>query len=392
MGVDRLDTAGSRRTLLDGIESAAGRSSRDDADSSDAIGKTEIVELLRIALDPTVLGVFCDPDSPSSFVLRRGSLDRTDLSAIAGLWPRARAMLDQLEPSDWRPLFALVLGWQSLMPEYGDAGTILTGMLADMAGLSRTLPGVQHRLRRIAGKLGADIEVTLDPDFEAVCPPPRDGTLEDRRAHDRRLDGLCRTWARGRAEDIVDKLRHWDRHAEWAGIPSFSWPVFRKLASYVPKPAAWARVLLDRRIDAPLLEPFLDRVAHTFRVEDEDLLRTCLHDPEYQAAAIRRIVRLEDPPQALLDETLAVAELHVGSVQRELAAGAIPVATSNALLRHPAALVVKAAVLGEWSSHPYGEVRDEVRESWRTALLRHGRDEPGLAELLAQELASDSES
>ena len=151
----------------------------------------------------------------------------------------------------------------------------LSRALRDLAVASRQLPGVQHRIARVAKSIDIAVETKLDSEFECLFPQdPYDAEDVDQEVE--RLDAnarqLAERWRGCSADDLANLLGRHETEARRAGItqPRLTPRFCLTLAKDCVDPAALAKTLVQERLPADLVESFLG--------EDLAQLRFCMVD------------------------------------------------------------------------------------------------------------------
>jgi hypothetical protein len=246
-------------------------------------------------------------------------------------------------------------------------------VLYDLVPFAEGHPGLSSALRELAEDVKMDLDLAMEPAFETLFPRlPRaspgealNAALQAQREAARRL---ARKWERRAPQDVAKDLDRYSAEARWsrrAVAPTVS-EFGEALAQQTAAPEEWLETFLDQKSGLDLVSPFLFRVVQERLPGWQGFLKRCLESPEHAWKASKRVLRLPLPPDDLLEKALEVAEpqLVEGACLRGVATE-----TLRRLLTYADRRVVVAAAIGEWLAEPRQEVRPEVREEWRAAVL-----------------------
>ena len=259
-------------------------------------------------------------------------------------------------------------------------------MLRDLIPLVRQHPARLHWASRVVRRLGADITVELDPDFE-ILYPSRDHEEDFNQAEEREraaVNALAEQWSREVPEQIARKIAQIEADARSAGL---SWPrwtpiLCSEIAARVTSRVLWTRAFMNANLSSNLVLPFLRLGAEANEEGWETVALECAELPEMRNVAIGLALTLPHPPEELFERALQQLDDSAGYVKWACAVGKIPEHRLRLLLRHPNAAIASAAAEGEWELEPLGSVRETLRDDWEQAVVRSSSDLYWLSEIL----------
>jgi hypothetical protein len=337
---------------------------------------------LRFILSPNFEYRALDPGQGRYVEFGSGVLLPYELSQIQGLWPRVFSLISGIHITDWPPIQRMIEPWiygkrirLDLPVEVIDILNAFAGqMLREVVSLARQHPGMLHWASRIVHRLGADIPIELDADFETLYPS-RDHEQKFREAGNLErvaVGALASCWSREAPEQIAGKIAQIEAEANSAGL---SWPRWTPLlcnviAAQVTSRVLWARHFLNAKLTSDLVIPFLRLGAETSEENWESLALECLAMPGMRSAVIDLALTLPQAPPELFELALESLNDSPEHVKWACAKGSIPEHHLRLLLRHPEVSIASAAAEGEWKAEPQGTVRESLREDWEEAFAR----------------------
>jgi hypothetical protein len=166
--------------------------------------------------------------------------------------------------------------------------------------------------------------------------------------------------------------------------------LYYQLAQCASDVVLWLRAGISERLPASQLKPFVDAaVAKDSGPLLDELLSALLRSSEnkdYRQLTSLAVFSMREPNEVLLDAALGAFETYGHSTTFALAHAAPPIQTRLGLMRHSKVEIRVHAALAEWSREPKANVRSELFDEWRSAVLV-ARDE--YEYLLAEILSSD---
>jgi hypothetical protein len=348
-------------------------------------GNAEVgVQALRSALSPRVGATSRDPGMGNRFSITLGAeLPPSTISEFRRLWERARETLPPISGPGWRDLRALLREWSE--PAIADRGKpeirrarqeFAAEILRDLAARFAGRPGLNSELHKAADRLDAfdlDLELALDPVFELLFDDDALATDEQKAAREAEMEALAARWSRLDPTETLAafgvleaEAREYRSHLNFWQVRKFG----ALLAAAVDRPEAWLAAALDSEHGFALAEAFLRRTAELRRPGWESAVERCLSLDRGAWSAAEVVLQMEDPPENLLDLALARTGEFTQLVETLAVGGLIPARTLLRLLGHPDRRIAATAAIGEWNAQPQGQVRPELRASWRAAVLR----------------------
>ena len=334
------------------------------------------------AMNPTLEHSSLDPGNDDSLTIARGIYSRHVLQELIKLWP---ALIEVASNTDevslpWSSLIRLAAVWHSNSGanEIDDETRELMQSFArqifgDIAELTQDRPGVQHLLKNNAERMGVDIDLELDEEFELLFPSWKEGID----GMEKLADEFQYRWKVAGDDELSDRLIHVDRETVLAGIQATS-TVLRiacfRLAKARRDPLAVASRLIEHNVSGELVEPFLQEAASRGVVDWVSTVSGCLGIDQYRAIAIEVVIRNPNPPSALLESVIAIAREFPNVVELWCLRGEVDVPVLVNLLDAPDDQVATAAAIGHWLSEPEGEIQHPIKTKWRNAILRSARN------------------
>ncbi len=301
-----------RELLVEGV--AAWLSGDGDSD----IG----VRALRVAMSPAFNNYFTDPGAGMTVTFQQGLLLPDEISRLKALWPRVVELIEPLTDVPWRYPFEIIHDWAypdlhvprdagAREEVVADMRAFAERMLADLVRISHGHPGVLHEAYEYNRKLGWNLDLAPDHEFEVLFPAE---DFEDWQASQERqaaaVRELAAEWSDRDPEDVARRMvtleaaaedvdKRWPRHT-----PTLS----EKVAAGTDRPMAWLRALLDNRASPDLMVPFLTGAASSGEDGWEDVARECLDNRALKFATISVVLTAPNPPPELLSEVLGRLE------------------------------------------------------------------------------------
>ncbi len=359
------------------------------------------VRVMCLALTPYVDFASPDPGSGTSLNVTYGVYPLPMLDRLARLWPDLLEVVEKASEVPWNDLFALIANWR-----HGDPAIDLSEetqnfmqsladrMLLDLAEATREHAGVQHRLRMEMRRSGLSAPLNLDLEFELAYPERQSFSVDEHS----RLAVKLTTAMKGKSIEVLagslSRIENEARCAGFRGPNSLVESACSRLAANVFDPLPIVDTLMEHRISADAVAPFLERAANLNSPGWASYLCRCLDDDLYKEFAAGLVVRNTAPLDGLLDAAISKVPEMSGVVREWCARGRVAHQTLEALLCHTDDMVSFSAALGHWCADPRGTVAEQHGNSWRAAILQpvehpdHYRD---LGEILSSDgdLAKD---
>jgi hypothetical protein len=350
-----------------------------------------------LALNPIIENDCIDP-TRTGLISRRGPMPWAQLEQMRGVWTAALDLFEMTSVVSAPELFAVLGKWLGLARFRGKTSLdeerfirqFVIRMLRDLVPLAAGRAGLTVALARFADELSIELPLNPDPRFEAFFPPPSQDLTNETEP----LEALVEGWAGASPAEVVGTLLYLEQEAKSISTGCYSRisDLCRLLAAEAHDAGEWFEVLFAKKAPSSWLEPFLKRLA--LLPSFDDCARRCLGSELYSEVGIRAVLRSrESSPdllQAALERAVDFPEVVRGmGFRQELS---IPV--TKAILVHADPALALEVAFGEWMAEPKGEVRTELRELWRQAVLRSTGLEPGNraeTHYLTELLSADSE-
>ena len=360
------------------------------------------IRMMCIALTPKRDYSALDPGAGMTLNIVRGVYPSRLLEQLTELWPTAIGIVRTATSVPWTDLLGVVSAWayedpDLVLPEETQALMRLFAerILRDLVEATREHPGVQHMLRRETERFGLNIDLTLDPEFEAVYPEMQTFAVEE---HLKLASSLAGRLGSRSIEDIVGLLARIDAEARFAGMNTPSGVLSTacgRLAEGLTDPVAAVDTLMNHNLPGKVVEPFLQKAVTEDSPGWASLVRRCLDEDLYEQLAVSIIIKHSNPQPDLLAAAMLKAGAMLDVVNTGWLWGLVPTETLSAMFDADDPRIAVAAAIGHWSADPKGSINEALAESWRQAFLRSTLDDAQrlqLSEYLVGEiLANDSE-
>lgn len=339
------------------------------------------VRALCLALSPDLQYHGSDPGAGMSIIISSAVLPADRLREMKELWRESAAAIGTLDHLSW-PLIRGVLGaWN-----YGSSPSGATAaqeqtmkelrarMLRDLATRVRPGSGVAVALKRSADRAGVDLPLEVPEPLNTLYPElwSTESVVFDERMAKARA--LAEAW-RGRSpEDVAAELADYETEASVldAGTARLTPDLCKAMAAQLgaEEAAAWLEAFLERKLEADLVEPFLNKAMQISRQAATSILAQLIKNKNYAWLAMHSVLQLEEPGEGLLEQALDVAPDFTSLIDLLCLRKQIPTALVGKLLQHPSPAVSLAAAVGIWNAQPKGEIEPALRKPWRDAILR----------------------
>jgi hypothetical protein len=350
-------------------------------------GKDQGVGLLALTLSffPSYEFGEDDPGEGTHVTIHFGPLALPQLEALQSRWSDALAVLRSIQLENTSPLSDLVHGYAyptahgHPVPSetYHAMRDFARHMVVDLASAFSERPDIVHWIKPFAAHLGLELDVAIDPAFEILYPTQdyRDWQKEQELSK-QRVDTLASDWAQLSPEIVAEKLALIERLARRANAGWSEWPSYlcELMAAQVRSPLHWARALADATNDTQFVLPFLSSGEMNEPGWIEFAVQ-CLGNPNLRYATVYTVLTHPQPPQSLLNNTLANLEGYGKAIEMLTVRNEIPQTTLSLLLQHPDPAIASGAAKGEWLRDPQGNVREALHGEWRNAILRFSANE-----------------
>jgi hypothetical protein len=365
-------------------------------------GSTAVgLQAISLALSPKLEASSLDPGIGNVVTMTWGLLPEASLRDLGSVWAVVRGEISSLPPESWPSLATVLSQW--IDPEHIAPGVpvseetaqtlreLAASVIRDLAPLVRASPGLSADLRKLAGRLGLAVDLSVDPVFEELFPESdRDEIPELEPAT---LFTLVSTWSRESARTVAERLAHYEQEARQVDRywPRYTPQVCREIAARIDVPAEWLDAFSEHGLPGDLAEPFFREILSRRPEGWETLLEKWLDTDAWGETVASLLAGVEDLPARLAERTLSALEAKPRLIQHLALRNEICLPLMRTLICSHQSDAALAAAIGAWSAHPRGELPPELRESWRQAILRTDSSTPAkfLESSLAQVLEKD---
>jgi hypothetical protein len=350
----------------------SGRPGSDEALNRREILLREIIEGLKHSVDISVAlealsSVFSlryedtssDPGSGMKFTLTHGVVTLRELKAIGNLWPHTFEEIKKISNPDWNLILGMiehiaypgpVLGddWKEF---YQEAKAIASRMLTDIAKVDGIGLGTIYRIKSKLMRLGVEIPISMDPNFEVLFP---EREFNDWKAAEaRQLEAaikLSEVWANEIPEWVIDRIAFYEAEAQSARIdyPRLTRFVSERISELITERVKWAEAMIKAQVQPDLIVPFIRKSALNKDTGWENLITRCLEIESLRSAPITVILTIPSPPKHLLEKVLQYLEGYSSYIETLCLRNEVPEDTLVELLKHSNADVAGSAAIGEW--------------------------------------------
>ena len=328
-----------------------------------------------VALNPKSEFATTDPGRGQTVHLHFGSLGQRHVKDLVALWPSTLNVLRCIDDSEtpWPDLLGLVSTWVHYpsdrllgIPDEvrREVLTFANRMIQDLADISRQHPGIQHKLKATVERAGLNIDVTLDPEFEALHQRLEPNEEIEMMTHGP-MDTIVESWERRPVEEMTRTLARIESEANLAGISYPRWSPYlcARLAKRVSEPGAVAERIMEDGLPADLVGPFVLRAVREAQRGYEALIRRCLDDHRLRRLGIYAIVTHPAPPLGLLSVVLDEAGDYARDVDTWCLRQEVPSATLLQMFRSGDARLAVAAAIGHWCGRANQRAGDEPKKT-----------------------------
>ncbi len=343
------------------------------AEGTDSAGALAVAFSLGcLTLRPTLQSDCIDP-TRTALRTRRGPLPPAQLRQMSGVWRDALQLFKVTGVVSFSELDSQLWEWRRLADARREEPEVerftrqfVIGMLRDLTPLAAGRPGLSVALARRAGELGIELSLDLDPRFEILFPPNSEGMTVETLS----LEALAGEWVDASPAEVVERFLHLTQEARSISTGYYNRvsDVCRMLADRAQEPRLWFEVLIEKHVPSSWLAPFLDRLSTLASFHER--VGPCLQHEAYAEIGVRSVLRLLEPPPDLLEAALERASDFPSVVKGMGLRGELSTSVAEAVLTHPEPALALALAFGEWISEPEGQIRQELEELWRQAVLR----------------------
>jgi hypothetical protein len=344
-----------------------------------------------LALSPSLESHNLDPGAGRIVTITSGLLLIDELRALEAVWRESHDVVTKVDALSWEHLSSMLWDW--VYPEYSARSveipegvrevmhSFAARVLADLAPLAQGSPGLAAGLQSLAKEVGLELSISQDLDFEKLYPTEGDEDLGDwKRRENAQFAGvkeLVEKWLTGSPHETARKIARYEKEAKqiYRIWPRLTPVLCRELAARVREPEQWLDAFIENDAPYDLVEPFLRASLDRLPYDGEEIQDRLLRSHQYAWLAVESILQASEPPLSLLRQVLDKVSSFPRFVETLCVRGQVSLSNLRLLLGHSNWEVALTAALGEWLSNPKGEVRPEVMEAWRAAILQANPDE-----------------
>ena len=337
------------------------------------------IRAMCISLIPSFEYLTPDPGRGLTIIGTQGTLLSPMLNEVIQLWPLAREVVADSGVFPCTEMLSTLFMWLYNgrdKPELPEETLLLRqefakGMLTDLAEGTRCHPGLQFRLREHVEAFDLEIDLVVDPVFEALFPGRILGDEEEELLIDFVVEGLG-VGVRP-SEEIVEKLAKIHEEALLADIDPqrsrIAERVCRKLADTTEFPVVTTESIIHHELPDTWLSPFLFKAANERHQCWSSVMDQCLKNPKYQEIGVSIILTLPEPTSAFLEILLSHAASFLTRIHESCSLGRVPGATLQVLLKSDNPEIACTAAVGHWRAVQKGITGLVDEEVWRQAIL-----------------------
>ena len=340
-------------------------------------GRTyQAIHVMSLALQPTFSIHELDPGAGITLTLRSFLLDDTVRGAQMELWAEVVDLVKQAGAVPWELLLSLAAAWLQTdnVPEHvvGEMHRFSEKILGDLARVTKERPGIQSKLNHRATAWGLEIDVLLDPLYEAAFPQGGPFTAEEDKRRAARLVGMVEALP---PSAIADKLIYMSRERGYAGHSSDGFVLAiacQQLANQVPDLITFIEDLEARGAAQELIGPFFQQAAAARLERFGDLISQFLDNPDYEPMAVHHLLVSEDTPSPMLADALERAYQYPFMLSNLAEFGRLNSESTHRLLTGPDNALATTAAAGYRLTGRATE-GDALYGAWRDAVVRSAK-------------------
>lgn len=346
---------------------------------------------LQFAISPELQGGELDPGSGSTYTISGGHLSAQDVDSILEFWPRARALLGQLDRKADSKILELLHVWVypgrlrlGRGPTSDVDAAMTKGARMMVNEVSKLFPdrnALQLKLEEASFSLGMNLHDSfVDPDFAVLYPVDVTGErFELPEDTPKAIDEIAARWAALSPKEFVDKLMQYELDARHASLryPRNTPVLCNKVAEQTAYPVEIARRLLDCGAESDLTQHFIKRVESINPKDWEELIRIGLEIDGSKGTCAIAALRNQSISQDLAD--LCLRELYGNefAIYFTCRMGELPPCRIDDVLTHANRDLASAAANGIWASKENIELSEQQERDWATAIVDTSIDNGG---------------
>ena len=341
-----------------------------------------------IALNPVYRLVRTDPGMGTTVTLTEGALSAEVIDGLAESWLLASDIVSKSQELPWPGLFRFIENfWHPTLAandsSFAAAKRLLQLVMSDLAIASRQHPGIQRRLGRLAEVVAVEFDEVSDPIFECLYPRPQEpadpeNLDQDQASQPARVEALAISWDSLPVDEIARRLAMVEDEARLAGTlyPRLSPHFCKVLAERRSDPLTDASSLMDRRLPADLVDPFI-RCAIAGEENSWSIVEDCLQDETYKYVGAAVAVAPLGAPMEIVSAAVVRAKGMGQFIENICLRGEVSEIALLELFRAEDDDVAVAAAVGHWQRVQRRPTGASLAEAWRQAILRSAEGDAG---------------
>ncbi|MFV8258304.1 hypothetical protein ACNQKP_10880 [Bdellovibrio bacteriovorus] len=359
-----------------------------DSDKENSVAYQVLPEVFQMGFRQDSM----DPGGGNTFQLRHGVLDKVDVVAIGVLWDRCFQLLSRQQSIEWKYVIDAVehVLYIGRHPSEIEAETLAESkrlaakMISDLATIVGDKSGVKSQLMVMAENLGITTGLTIDTTFETLFPS-RDTMYEDKgQSATKKVKELSERWKTREPREVARDLNRFESEAKNADL---KWPrltphLVENLATSVSHPMTWAQVFYESGLPTDLVCPFWE-YSMLNDLEGWQQFATQNIGTPLKHRIVQMIFVHPNPPVKMLNLALDNCSEFGDSI--EYLTARAPLETLKRLLQHESPNIRGHAAIGEWNMSEKHQIRTEVEELWRDAIVNFDDHDYWLNEILRKD-------
>jgi len=240
--------------------------------------------------------------------------------------------------------------------------------------------------KTIAKNLGSPLQINIDQFYLTLYPESFE-YMEDPNnpIYIERVNELSIELSNKSIEEACSKIVWVLEEAKLGNNP---WPCLvpllcNELAKNVENPIAYARKLIQSELPNEIIAPFFEIAVDRNHPEWRVFAETVLQSPLYYLIICNTVFSRDELPEDLL--IACIDQLDVKDtewIKFFCWQHNVPTQVIKKLLQHSNSEIAYSAAIGEWHSHPKGEIRDEIYELWENTIIKSPEDDIFIKEIL----------
>ncbi len=340
-------------------------------------GRThQAIHVMSLALKPNYRVRGMDPGAGTTLTLRSYLHPRSVLEAQVELWADVLDLVSQAQVVPWELLLSLAGSWLQADGVARDVSDEMRRfsekILGDLARATEEHPGLQSKLNHRARAWGFEIDVLLDPLYEAAFFQEGPFTPEE---DERRAVRFVRMVENSPRSLLADRLVHLSRERDYAGHSGdgFVFPrACRMLARRMPDLVTFVEDLVARGARPELVDPFFQEAASVTLKGFDSLVSQFLDNPDFEPLVVRHLLMSEDTSSPRVADALERARRYPFMLSNMAEFGRLNSEATRLLLTGSDELLATTAAAG-YHLRGLPVEGGSTYGAWRDAVVRSAR-------------------